>query len=325
MVESLIANRRREQAAREAQAFQEEQQNRRYELQLRNQYAIHAADLQAEAKKIASQRTYDWRKSYWTSNINNYHKQLDQTETELNRYLDPDRLWEKSPESVKQAKQILKWIPQQRHRVAQGTPQDFDSFHDPSDLMSPAPVEFAPAESEEYKTQRLKKAQLSDLNIDRAQVGIARTRQLIEKGNRPATNTKKANSFLSKRSAFIGATQNFYNTQPDIDQGGYMSRDFGRKSGQAAKTWTTKSAAFLGYLSDPELVGPDVSTLVRETVSQYNNLSTPADYHNWLNDLSKADYSGDGGQEAHQTVTRLHSLVTDPTYDPFEDQGGEEE
>lgn len=327
-MQSFFENRRREEALAKQQAFQEEQQNRRYEMQLKNQLELYGEQMRQKALQIASQKTQDWNKTQWNDRVKGYEKNLDQAETQLTQYLDPSKLWEKSAESIKQAQQILKWIPSQRQKVASNTPADWNEFRDATPLLEQFPVEFTPGESEESRKARLGKQELQDARLKQAETSTARTQQLIQKGNEPAAkkvDSSKLSKAATARANFLGATANFYNTYTGDDQS-YTNTEldagkFGKSQVAAAKAWTPQAQKFLMYASDPEVVGADVANIVRAVAPAHNNLASPADFHNMLLDLGKRDYSGADGKAAYETVTKLHRTFTDPTFDPFDDGG----
>lgn len=326
MVNAIYARQEQAKADAERLAFQEEQQNRRYEMQQKNALAMLAAEKEAKAKEIAAQRFPDWNKKHWNDTFANYQKQLDQDEVEIINYLNPEKIYQKSPESVKQAQTLRKWIPEQRQKLASAVPADWSEFQDPTPYIVPRP-EFTPGESEEFRKERLKKNEYMDARIDSTQASTAnanaRTANVGKTASGATAGKKTRNSFLTKRGKFIAATENFYGTQPSVDEAtGSMdpAKHFGDKQVAAAKSWTGQAAPFIQDLANPAIVGKRVSTVVKAFAPRYNNLASPADFHNMLNDLSKEKFSNDKeGVAAHDAVTTLRSLMIDPVYDPFGD------
>lgn len=332
--------------------YQQQEIAKRQEEQFRQENYQAALRYMQQASETKAKNTIQFNKDYWDDSTKRYGDYL----TGLEKYYDdvaknPGKY---DKQTVEGAQKTFNFVQEQRRVIAQATPRDFTAFRDFSPYNIEAPFKEAPRFSPQYQgkldaqeRRANQLGELADLTIKQKQKDLAKPDGAAD---------KVLQSVMKHKFAFSGAVGQVYSAYQSYDAKIKEAADklavsnpaftklkpeeqtkkaeeylkssdakgYGGLTNAIAKAKQNYAKVAPQYLYDVENVLPQINPNARPLAAiqqnlkpKYNNLTTFDDFHRYMNDLSKDDYSGPDGEAVRNHVQKYFQLMMDtPVEDP---------
>lgn len=325
---ALIQSRQQQEQENQRQQKQIEAQAQQHEANRKEQYALKAMELGVKAdefkQKSAKERSDEINKNTRAAALNVLSNQRQQYASELaaNR---------KDITNTADYERVIRSTDKKILALGELQPGP-DGILDQKQVgaLLQEDVFIAPKLKPEVEEERKLKLQKEHLGVQKQLIDIAKgEKSLSGEGDAEKKYAAVQKGIAKTRNAFL-ATQYKYSTAANLVNTGrkqYGSdqawaeaaqsdprvKDFRTKALgdlNSSNSWSAAAIPFLQALSDPSIVGGEIAHLVNSTKGDYNNLSSPLDYSNWVNDVKEhPDYgklykfiTGNAGENAAANV-----------------------
>lgn len=309
-------------AAKSAETAQQEQIDAEDRAQ-KNALALKAYDFQQRAAQTKQQSAVEFNKAHWDNVTGTYLSNLAEKQANAETWLNPQNINNITPQSQANARAVVDQVRNIYQHVADNTPVDFSSYHEPANVINAKPftAAFQPEFTDQYRQKLADEATVEHNKALKGENGDNLSwldKHNIERQDRLKDDDYKAN--LSEKKDFdkkFAASQIGYSSAYGVLQSLPKAFDKNDLEGPENYLKVAKSAnkaaadlsSHLGEIGDvyPEFSG--VSSLWNRNKAKYNGLASYSDIDKFMADQSAKASTLPADNPEFKATKILHSLV----------------